>query len=254
MSSFEDHFSQGAGTYARHRPQYPDELFSYLASISAGRQLAWDCGTGNGQAATDLAKHFDRVVATDASSEQLVQAFRHERIAYWVALAEAAGLKTGSVDLVTVAIAVHWFDLEKFYREIWRVLKPDGILAVWTYHLPVIDPAIDQVLAHYKTDILAGYWPPQIRYLDEHYRTLPFPFAELNPPQFEITAQWNLGQVVGFLDSWSATRRYEHTVGHHPAKRIWQALTDTWGEPDRAWPIRWPLYIRVGKRVRNGGS
>jgi SAM-dependent methyltransferase len=248
MASFEDHFSEGASTYAQYRPQYPGELFTYLASISPSRQLAWDCGTGNGQAAINLAKHFDRVAATDASSEQLAQAFRHEQVDYWVARAEAAGLKTGSADLVTVAVAVHWFDLEKFYQEIHRVLKPDGILAVWTYHLPVINPRIDRVLAQYYTEILAGYWPAQIRYLDEHYTTLPFPFAELYPPAFEISAKWNLGQLLGFLDSWSATRRYEQAVGEHPAKRIWQSLADAWGEADREWLIRWPLHMRVGKQ------
>src|SRR5512142_92857 len=159
MTNFEDHFSSYARDYARYRPQYPPELFAYLASISPGRHLAWDCGTGNGQAAWELAKHFDRVYATDASADQIAQALPHERIEYRVERAENVSLADASVDLVTVAIAVHWFDLELFYQVVRRVARPGGLLAVWMYHVPVIDPAIDPILEHYYTDILTGYWP-----------------------------------------------------------------------------------------------
>lgn len=139
--NFEDHFSELAQAYARYRPSYPSALFSYLASVAPGREFAWDCGTGNGQAALALAEHFDRVVATDASAAQIAHAFAHERVDYRVERAEAVSLGDGSTDLITVAIAVHWFDLEAFYREVRRVLKAKGILAVWTYHLPMIEPS-----------------------------------------------------------------------------------------------------------------
>ncbi len=247
MTSFEDHFSKQAGEYAQYRPQYPGELFVYLASISPSRQLAWDCGTGNGQAARELARHFNRVIATDASSDQIAQAVPHERIDYRVERAEEVSLETGSVDLVTVAIAVHWFDLETFYQAVRRVGRPDGILAVWMYHLPVIDPSIDPILKHYYANVLAGYWPERFHFLAERYQTLPFPFEELKPPEFEIQANWELGQVVGFLDSWSATRRYQKERGQHPVSIIWQGLSEIWGEPGRRRTIRWPLYLRVGR-------
>ncbi len=114
MRNFEDHLSQQAHDYARHRPHYPRELFTYLATIAPSHRLAWDCGTGNGQAARALAEHFNRVVATDASSDQLAQAIRHGRIEYRIERAEDVSLEASSVDLVTVAIAVHWFDLAPF--------------------------------------------------------------------------------------------------------------------------------------------
>lgn len=247
MSSFDDHFSKHAGAYARYRPRYPGELFVYLASIAPSRQLAWDCGTGNGQAARELVKHFQRVIATDTSSDQVAQAAPHERIDYRVERAEEASLETSSVDLVTAAIAVHWFDLEPFYQTVRRVAVADGILAVWTYHLPVIESAIDQVLTHYYTHVVAGYWPERFHHVAERYQTLPFPFAELNPPVFEMQADWELGQLVGFLESWSATQRYQQERGQHPVRVIWPELMETWGDPRQRRLIRWLLYLKVGR-------
>lgn len=247
MANFEDHFSKGAGYYARYRPQYPGELFVYLASISPGRRLAWDCGTGNGQAALELAKHFERVVATDASADQIAQAFPHERVDYRVERAEDVSLEGGSVDLVTVAIAVHWFDLEPFYQAVRRVARPGGILAVWLYHLPVIDPAIDPILAHYYNDVVAGFWPERFHYMADRYQTLPFPFEELNPPAFQMQADWDLTQITGFLNSWSATQRYQQARHQHPVGVIWQELSAAWGKPDLHRSIHWPVYMRVGR-------
>lgn len=245
--NFEDHFSQMAQGYARYRPIYPGALFDYLAAISPGHRLAWDCGTGNGQAALALTRHFHRVMATDASSDQLNHAFHHDQIEYRAEQAEAVSLDDGSVDLVTAAVAVHWFDLEKFYHEVKRVLKPNGILAVWTYHLPVIDAEIDRLLGIYYSGVLAGYWPDRIRYLDDRYRSLPFPFDEVSVPEFFMEAEWSLSHLVGFLDSWSATRKYQNEHSRHPLERIWPELTAAWGEPDLIRMIRWPLFIRIGR-------
>lgn len=247
MTNFEDHFSKHAGEYARYRPHYPSALFTYLASAAPGLRLAWDCATGNGQAARELVRHFDRVVATDASSEQTARALPHERIDYRVERAEEPSLKSGSVDLVTVGIAVHWFDLQRFYEAVRRVAVAGGILAVWTYHLPVIELSIDRIVTRYYAEVLAGYWPERIRYLDERYRTLPFPFDELEPPRFEIRADWDLEELAGFLDSWSATRRYQAEHRRHPLRLIWPQLEGEWGEPGRRRTIRWPLYLRVGR-------
>jgi len=247
MTTFEDHFSRQAREYARYRPQYPSELFDYLASVAPAHRLAWDCGTGNGQAAQGLVRHFGRVVATDASADQLSQAIPHERIDYRVARAEAVGLKTGSVDLVTVAAAVHWFDLPRFYAEVRRVVAAGGVLAVWTYHQFEIAPPIDRVLTHFYAQVLGGYWPHGFHHVAEHYRTLPFPFDELTPPEFEMRSAWNLDQLAGFLKSWSATQRYREERGDDPVGVVWPALSKAWGQPDQARPIRWPLYLRVGR-------
>src|SRR5215212_3897227 len=173
---FEDHFSNQSAQYALHRPQYPDEIYAYLASIVPGHSLAWDCGTGNGQAAIGLAKYFDKVHATDASAEQISRAYPHAKVDYRVEPAEHVSLNASSTDLVTVAVAVHWFDFEEFYREVKRVLKPEGILAVWTYYLTEISPEIDQLVFKYYSEIVKDFWPERIRYLDERYQTIPFPF------------------------------------------------------------------------------
>jgi SAM-dependent methyltransferase len=246
---FEDHFSIHAREYARYRPEYPDELFQYLASISPECELAWDCGTGNGQAAIGLIRYFARVVATDASAEQIAQAHQHDRITYQVARADQVALRTACVDLVTAAVAVHWFDLEAFYAEVRRVLMPGGVLAVWTYHLPSIASEIDQLLHHYYVNVVGHYWPDRMHYLHERYQTLPFPFDELSPPAFPMRTAWDLSQLAGFLDSWSATRRYIQAQGHHPVGQIWDALLRAWGEPEQKRNLDWPLFIRVGRAL-----
>jgi len=244
--TFRDHFSKQAQTYARNRPHYPPRLFEYLASIAPGRDLAWDCGTGNGQAALGLARHFKRVVATDASADQINHATPHEGIAYCVEQAERVSLASDQVDLITVALAVHWFDLEPFYQEARRVLKPEGVLAVWTYYLPVIEAKIDLLLAAYY-EMLADYWPERFHFVDERYQTLPFPFAEMSPPTFAMKAEWDLNQIAGFLNSWSATRRYRETKGRHPLDEIWPDLVSAWGEATRRRVIGWPMFLRIGR-------
>ena len=249
MPPFEDHFSKRAHEYARSRPSHPRELFDYLATVTPRRRLAWDCGTGNGQAARELVRHFDQVVGTDASAEQLSHAVPHERIDYRVELAEEASLEAGSVDLVTAAVAVHWFDLERFYATVRRVSAAHGILAVWSYHLPVISSAVDRAVEHYHSDVLGGYWPERFQHVVGRYRTLPFPFEELDPPRFEMRGEWELAQLVGFLESWSAAQRYQEERGHPAPSLITPRLAQAWGEPGTRRPVRWPIFLRVG-RVR----
>lgn len=247
---FEDHFSAQSRQYAQFRPRYPDAMYAYLASIAPGRLLAWDCGTGNGQAAVSLAGHFERVHAADASAEQISHALPHPKVDYGVESAEQVSLDSGSVDLVTVAQAVHWFDLDKFFAEVKRVLKPGGILAVWTYHLPEISPLVDKALLKYYSEVLAGFWPERIRYLEERYRTLPLPFEEIVPPAFEMEARWDRNQLMGFLDSWSATQRYREQNGRHPLEEIWEELSGDWKDEEEKRTVRWALHFRIG---RNSG-
>ena len=244
---FEDHFSKHSQTYAQYRPQYPEEIYAYLASIAPGNSLAWDCGTGNGQAALGLAKYFDKVYATDASAEQISRAYPHPKVEYHVEPAEHTSLVDASVDLVTVAVAIHWFNFDEFYREVRRVLKPNGILAAWTYHLPEISPAVDPLVSRYYEDILNGFWPERIRYLHERYKTLPFPWEEILSPAFEMQANWTLNQLAGFFDSWSATQRYKQQNGSHPLEVIWDELSQAWGNENEARLVRWPLHFRIGK-------
>jgi SAM-dependent methyltransferase len=244
----EDHFSGHAEQYAQNRPQYPDEIYAYLASLAPAHSLAWDCGTGNGQAAIGLAKYFDHVHATDASAEQISQAYPHAKVEYRVEPAEHVSLDDSSVDLVTVAVAIHWFNFDEFYAEVKRVLKPGGILAAWTYSLPQISPQIDPLLAQYDFEILDGFWPERIHYLNEEYKTLPFPFAEIIPSAFTMTTEWNVYQMAGFLDSWSATQRYKARKGQHPVELIWPQLVEAWGGEKETRQVRWPLHFRIGQK------
>jgi SAM-dependent methyltransferase len=248
---FEDHFSRQAQAYAKHRPRYPAALFAYLAAIAPGNRLAWDCGTGSGQAAVSLAEHFARVIATDASAEQIASARRHERVRYEVCPAEHTDLASCSVDVVTVAQALHWFDLDSFYAGARRVLRPGGVLAAWCYHLTVIEPAVDRVLARYYNEVVGPYWSPRVRLVNEHYRTIAFPFEELEPPAFTGETLWSLSDVVGYLDSWSSTQRFAEGRGYHPVDEIRRELSEAWGEPQSRRLVRWPLYIRVGRAPAN---
>jgi ubiquinone/menaquinone biosynthesis C-methylase UbiE len=245
--NFEDHFSKQSKQYAQYRPRYPDEIYAYLASIAPGRSLAWDCGTGNGQAAVGLAEYFDKVYATDASAEQIALAYNHDKVDYHVEPAEHVSLSASSTDLVTVAVAVHWFNFEEFYREVKRVLTPKGILAVWTYSLTEISPEIDQLIFKYYAEILKDFWPERIRYLEQRYQTIPFPFEEIAPSSFVMKINWNLIQFAGFLNSWSATQRYQAEKGRHPLEIIWPKLTVAWGDENEPRLIRWPLHFRIGR-------
>jgi hypothetical protein len=247
MREFEDHFSRRAETYLRYRPAYPQELYSYLASIVPHHRLAWDCGTGNGQAALGLAGHFNRVGATDASADQIALAPYHSRVEYRIARSENSRLVAQSAALVTVAVAVHWFDLDHFYAEVRRVLSTSGLIAVWCYSLPAIEPAIDRILEHYLREVLAGYWPDRFHYVHEQYRTLPFPFDELTPPNLTMETHWGVEDIFGFLQSWSGSANFEKRRGEGPIQQIREQLIDAWGKNRGKRRLQWRLFLRVGR-------
>jgi SAM-dependent methyltransferase len=244
---FEDHFSRQARAYARFRPVYPAELFAHLAGLTSAHGLAWDCATGSGQAAGGLARHFARVAATDASREQLASAASHPNLFYWAGQAEHSALPGAAVDLLTIAQAVHWFDLDQFYAEARRVLKPGGVIAAWGYGLPEMTPGLERPLARFYRDILAGYWSPRLSFLDEAYRSLPFPFEELPPPDLAMEADWDLAGLLGFLESWSAVQKFVAERRADPIDEIRAELSEMWGDPFQARRIRWPLFFRIGR-------
>lgn len=244
---FKDHFSKQAECYTRFRPRYPDALFEFLASLSEGRGRAWDCGAGNGQAAVGLAPFFDEVLASDASAAQIAQAETHPKVSYFVAPAERTDIAAHSVDLVIVAQALHWFDFEAFYREVRRVTKPGGALVVWCYGLMRVNPAVDPVIERLYADILGSYWPGERAFVDEHYRTIPFPFTELLAPNFEMEAQWGLDDLVGYLGTWSAVQRYREQNGTGALEQVLPELKATWGDAADIKRVSWPLYLRAGR-------
>jgi len=243
--TFKDHFSKQAAGYAKFRPRYPQKLFDYLRSIAPSRQLAWDCGTGNGQAAVGLASVFDRVIATDASEKQIASAQSHKIVEYRVAPAENSGIESETLDLIMVAQALHWFDLDRFYAEAQRVLKLDGVLAASAYNLLQIEPAIDEIVNRYYYEVVGPFWPPE-RKLVEQFSDLPFPFQEIDPPEFEMTAQWNLDHLLGYLQTWSSTQRFIAANKRDPLEAIADDLRAAWGDPGQMRKVVWPLILRVG--------
>lgn len=250
MSEFKDHFSGHAADYRQFRPTYPMELFAFLASAALGRELAWDCGAGSGQAAVPLAEHFTKVFATDASAEQVKNAETHPKVEYAVAPAEACPLPDASADLVTVAQALHWFDLTRFYSEVNRVLRPGGVLAVWTYDLHRVSAEVDPLLERLQVEFVGPYWPPERALVDAGYRTIPFPFDEVSAPQFELTAEWPLPALLGYMNTWSATKRFEAANGFSPVARLENDFAAVWGDPATVRTVRWKLALRVGRRGR----
>lgn len=243
--NFQDHFSGHAGDYAAFRPQYPKELFRFLAERCAQRGLAWDCATGNGQAALALAGYFEQVVATDASKQQLASAVSHPKVVYRATAAEDSGLQDASVDLLTVAQALHWFDIDAFLAEAGRVLKPGGLLAVWSYDLCRVESAIDAVLRK-MFDEVENFWPPERVFVANRYRDVILPWPELTVPDFEMSQHWSVEQSLGYFRTWSATRRYQRARGRDPIALHAAELRELWGGGRRT--VRWPLTLRAARR------
>jgi SAM-dependent methyltransferase len=246
---FHDHFSARATGYSAYRPAYPAALLRFIAGLPARRHLAWDCATGSGQAAIALADHFASVIATDPSEAQLAHARVLPGVEYRVETAEQCTLPDASVDLVSVAQAIHWFDLEPFYSQVHRVLAPGGVIAIWGYGTgSLAEPELDAVFQEYAKVTLREHWPVQRQILDDGYRTIPFPFAEIPAPSFDFSADWTLAELAGYLRTWSATARFAAVLGRDPVSDVESALAEHWGDPDRRRSFRWPLYLRVGRK------
>jgi SAM-dependent methyltransferase len=243
---FKDHFSRQSDAYSRYRPGYPAELIDFFAGLADRAGAVVDCATGNGQAAVDLAAHFDRVVAVDASRRQLALARPHPKVHYVAATAERLPLRNRSVVMVAAAQAAHWFDFERFHAECRRVLVPGGVVALWSYEKFRIDPGLDAAVDRFYSDVIGPYWPPERRYVEQGYRTLPFPFAEIPAPTFALRTDWDLDRMMGYLATWSAVQRYKDAGNGDPLPRLRDDLEQFWsGSGERR--IHWPIHLRVGR-------
>lgn len=241
-----DNFSTQSSGYAIYRPTYPQELYDFLLRLVNNKDAAWDCATGNGQVARVLAQHFQHVYATDISEKQLNEALKLPNILYKVESSGQAGVPDQSFDLITVAQAIHWFNFDAFYHEVKRTLKPNGIIAVIGYGLMSIDKKVNQVIHKLYETILGKYWDGERRYIEEGYKTIPFPFEEITAPHFQIKTTWNFNQLIGYLNTWSSLQHYKKANDRNPLEYVMTELKEAWGD-DAEKDVCFPLLLRVGK-------
>ena len=236
--------------YSSYRPQYPENLFPWLSSLPNQNLHAWDCGTGNGQVARNLARYFDRVTATDSNRDQIAQCPSVRNCRFAVECAENSTLDDQSVDLVTVGCAVHWFNRQQFYTEVNRVLKPGGVIAVWCYEYPWTgNEEVDRILRRYKEEILGKFWPPEAQIYFDRYQNLDFPFdpIEVQIPNFEIDCQWGPSDLLNFLSTWTAPINYKTQTGEDPKLQVAEDLEKAWSAASLGVGVKLPLYMKVGR-------
>lgn len=248
-SHFKDYFSTQSAAYARYRPGYPDALVDALADACCRCDTAVDCGCGAGQLSVLLARRFARVIALDASRNQIENAKPCPGVEYRVATAENTRLPDASVDLIAAAQAAHWLDLERFYAEAERIAKPGATLALIAYGLMRIDADEDlnASIRDFYDGVLGDYWPAERRQVETGYRELRFPFRELGFPPLSMAAQWDLAQLMGYIRTWSAVKALETCQGTAPIERFQDGLASLWGDARVKKPVRWPLSVRIGR-------
>lgn len=240
-----DRFSKLSGKYAAFRPTYPQALYDFILSHVKNRSTAWDCATGNGQVAKDLAPHFDKIFATDISIAQIESAVRLPNVEYSVSQAHESGFPSSTFDLITVGQAIHWFDIPAFYEEVKRVAKPDAVLAIWGYGLLKINPGLDELMNDFYVNIIGPYWDAERKLIDARYRTIPFPFDEIQTPEFDFSFEWTMAQFEGYLTTWSAVQKYITATGENPVAQFMARVREQW--KDEFMKVRFPLFVRIGK-------
>ena len=244
-----DNFSSQSDKYAKYRPTYPLTFFGYLNSIVLSKQNAWDCGTGNGQVAYELAKIFNNVFATDISQSQIDNALRTDNITYSVQPAEKTNFENQLFDLIVIAQAIHWFDFERFYSEVRRTAKEKALICVVGYGRIEISEQIDSVIADFNENVIGKYWDKERKYIDENYETIPFPFNEIQTPNFVTILNWTLEHLIGYLNTWSAVKHFIKENGHNPIDKLQSELEQHW-DKGQTIEVRFPLLLRIGQITR----
>ena len=240
-------FSGHSREYAEFRPRYPAAIVDYLADIAPRTGIAWEAGCGSGQFSIPLASRFDRVIATDASAEQIGHASPHPKVEYRVARAEASGLLDGVADIAVAAQAAHWFELDGYYGEVRRVTKPDAVIALVTYGGTRIDDVIDPIVERFYSQTVGPYWAPERLHVEAGYQSLPFPFEPIPAPAFEISAEWTAEQLLGYIETWSASRALLRAEGPDKTDAFRRELADAWANGPPVRIVRWPVGLRVGR-------
>ncbi|MCH8979692.1 MAG: class I SAM-dependent methyltransferase [Armatimonadetes bacterium] len=252
--SFPDHFSGDSTGYRDSRPTYPAALFEWLAGTVNGRERAWDCGCGSGQASLPLADYFDEVIATDASSAQIDASPKRSNVAFRVADAGASGIPSASVNIVAAAQAAHWFDHAAFHAEVARVLRPGGLLAVWSYDLHEVSEEFDAVVRRFYSEIVGPYWPMRRLHVEQGYRELPFPYDLIETPSFAMSHSWTFAQVYAYIGTWSSSQSYMNALGRDPRALIEEELLAAWGDAKDEREVTWPVTVLAGYEGTASGS
>ena len=242
-----DRFSAQAADYARYRIDYPAALYDWLLPQVPARERAWDCATGNGQVAAVLADSFVRVDATDLSARQLAQAAPRPNISYQTARAEHTPFPAQRFDLITVAQAVHWFELAAYHAEVRRVARPGAVLAEWGYNFARTDgAAVNAALDRFHDDTSAPYWDANRGHITDEYARIPFPFSGVQTARFAATRQWTVADMLGYLRTWSAAANYARQHGGADlVALVADELTQLWGPGRRE--VTFPVFARAGR-------
>lgn len=248
MAQHKDYFSGQAHAklYATFRPVYPENLYRFIFAHLNGHTAAWDCATGNGQVAEYLSHHFKHIQATDISQQQIANAPQAPNVTYTVAPAEKTTFPDHQFDLITVAQALHWFDTDAFYTEAKRVLKPDGLLAIWGYALCKVTDPIDAIFLDFYHNTVGPYWDSARSLVEEEYRSIPFPFKKIEAPSFSIKARWTLDQYTGYLSTWSATQKFIQEKGFDPIPARLPQLAKHWPQNEQK-EIHFPVFLKLGQ-------
>lgn len=242
-----DNFSANSSLYAQFRPGYSLEIVDFILKKTKEKEVAWDCGTGNGQVAIKLADHFTRVEATDISLQQIQNALQSPAIHYTLQPAEKTNFPNDRFDLLTVGQAVHWFNFESFYKEAKRTLKPGGIIAILGYGLFRSNRETNRIIDHFYSEVIGPYWDPERKYLDENYNTIPFPFREIEAPVFTSQNLWSFERLEGYLRTWSAVSHFQKKNGYDPVKEISKDLKEVFGDVGE---VNFPILLRLGENTK----
>ncbi len=155
--------------------------------------------------------------------------------------------------MITVAQAFHWFNVDAFFLEADRVLRKDGLIAIWTYNLLSIHPAIDDIIKHLYSVTLDKFWFKERTMVEEGYKAVVHPllstYREIVVPEFQMSTKWNLSQLMGYLSTWSAVKKYQKQTGINPLEQVHNQLLDLWRQPEKLKTVNWPLGIRLWRKL-----